>query len=125
MRHDIDLVLHLGLLDQLSISPHPLLGVGLGEDVGDERGGVQAGEGDELPAVAEFGEALDVRLLLVARHGRLPVEGGREVVRESVGNRTEVSGAHPLTAHGAGDTTTYFCSGHTACTPLANSSACL
>lgn len=83
MRHDVDLVLHLGLLDQLAIRPHTLLRVGLGKDVGDQRRGVEAGEGDELPTVAELGEAIDVRLLLVARHGRLPVERGGEVVRES------------------------------------------
>jgi hypothetical protein len=45
---------------------------------------VQAGQRDELPAVAELGEAADVGLLVVARHGRLPVEGGGEVVGESV-----------------------------------------
>jgi hypothetical protein len=35
---------------------------------------VQTGQGDELPAVTQLAEALDVGLLLVAGHGLLPVE---------------------------------------------------
>jgi len=73
------------LLDDLTIGPHALLGVGLGEGIGHKRRLMQAGERDELPAVTKRGEALDVGFLLVARHGRFPVEGGREVVGEPAG----------------------------------------
>ena len=45
---------------------------------------MQTGECDELPAVAELGEALDICFLLVAGHGCFPVERGGEVVCESV-----------------------------------------
>jgi hypothetical protein len=45
---------------------------------------VQAGEGDELPTVAEGGQTTNVRLLLVARHCGFPVEGWGEIVSESV-----------------------------------------
>ena len=44
---------------------------------------MQAGEGDELPAVTQFAEAVDVRFLFGAGHGGFPVERGREVVGES------------------------------------------
>lgn len=81
---DVDAELHLGLLDELAVGAHALGGVGAGEAVRGEGGGVQPREGDELPAVAQGGEAADVRLLLVAGHGGLPVEGGGEVVREPV-----------------------------------------
>ena len=46
---------------------------------------MQAGEGDELPAVAEFAEADDVGFLFGARHGGFPVERWGEVVGESIG----------------------------------------
>ena len=46
---------------------------------------MQAGERDELPAVAEFAEAGDIGFLFGTRHGGFPVEGGGEVVGESVG----------------------------------------
>lgn len=116
MRHDIVLAVHLGLLNHLTIRPHAVLSVGSGEVVRDEGVGMQASEGDELPAVAELAEALNVRLLLVAGHGGLPVEGGGEVVGESV---SYVSRAG---FRGEGERT-HFCSGHTACTPSANSCA--
>ena len=83
MLDHIDTELHLGLLHQLAIRTHALLRVGARKAVADQRRRVQARERDELPAVAELGEAADVRLLLVARHGRLPVEGGGEIVGES------------------------------------------
>ena len=79
----VDAELHLGLLDELAVRAHPLLGVGPGEPVADERRRVQARQRDELPAVAQRRQAADVRLLLGAGHGRLPVEGGGEVVCES------------------------------------------
>lgn len=71
---DVNALLHLGLLDQLAVGAHAVLGIGLGELVGDERGGVQTGQGDELPAVTQLAETLDIGLLLIARHGFLPVE---------------------------------------------------
>ena len=76
----IDAILHLGLLYQLAVSTHSVLGVVLREGVGDERGGVQTGKGDELPAVSQLTKSLDVCLLLVAGHGLLPVERRRQVV---------------------------------------------
>jgi len=72
---NVDLALHLGLLHQLAVRAHAVLGVRLGELVRDERGRVQTGQRDELPAVAELAETLDVRLLLLGGHGSLPVEG--------------------------------------------------
>lgn len=80
---DVDLVLHLGLLDEFAVGAHAALRKGLGEGVGDQGGRVQAGQGDELPAVTQLGQPLDVGLLVLGRHGRLPVETRREVVRES------------------------------------------
>lgn len=82
MGDDVDTLLHLGLLHELAVGAHAVLGEGLGELVRDKRGGVQAGQGDELPRVAELAETLDVGLLLVAGHGLLPVEGGGQVVGE-------------------------------------------
>lgn len=84
MRHDITADSALLLLDRLAVRTHAPDGVILGELVGDERGLVQAGERDELPAVAQLGETLDVGFLALGVHGRLPVEGGGEVVREPV-----------------------------------------
>lgn len=78
--HDVDARGHLGLLDELAVGAHALAGVGAGEGVAGQRRRVQARQRDELPAVPQRGQPPDVRLLLVARHGRLPVEGGREVV---------------------------------------------
>lgn len=80
----VDLVLSLRLLDDLAVSTHAVLGVRLGEGIGHESSLVQTSEGDELPAVAESGKTLDVRLLLIARHSALPIEGWRKVVRKSV-----------------------------------------
>lgn len=82
MLDDIDAGLDLGLLDELAVGAHADLAVGLGELVADEGGGVETRKSDELPAVAELGEAADVGLLLVAAHGGLPVEGRRKVVGE-------------------------------------------
>src|SRR5699024_7272255 len=76
--------LHLGLLHQLAVRAHTLLGERLRELVRDECSGVQTGQGDELPAVSESTEALDVGLLLVTRHGLLPVERGGQVVGKSI-----------------------------------------
>lgn len=83
MRDNIDLALYLRLLDKLSIRTHTLLGKSFGELVTDEGGSMQTGERDELPAIAEFGEALDVSFLFVTGHGRFPVEGWGEVIGES------------------------------------------
>lgn len=52
MSDHVDLAFHLGLLHQLPVRAHTVLGEGFGELIADERGGVQAGKGDELPAVA-------------------------------------------------------------------------
>ena len=59
-------MLHFGLLDQLAVGTHAALGVVARELVGDQGGAVQAGQRDELPAVAEGAEAFDVRFLVVA-----------------------------------------------------------
>lgn len=80
---DVDALLNFWFLNELAVGAHADLAVGAGELVADEGGGVEAGEGDELPAVAEGGETTNVGLLLVSRHGCLPVEGGGEVVSES------------------------------------------
>ncbi|KAJ6443327.1 protein kinase SNF1 [Purpureocillium lavendulum] len=58
----VDAELHLGLLDELAVGAHAVLAVGAGEAVADEGRRVQAGERDELPAVAERGEAADLAL---------------------------------------------------------------
>ena len=76
MRDNVNLIFHLGFLDQFAVRAHSLLRVGLGELVRDEGRGVQTCERDELPAVAEFTEALDVGFLFFPGHGRFPVEGG-------------------------------------------------
>merc|ERR1712176_1441326 len=52
VRHNLHTTLHLRLLHKLAISAHSLLRECLGECVGDERGLVQTGQRDELPAVA-------------------------------------------------------------------------
>ncbi len=123
MLDNINAKLHLGLLDELAVRAHADLAVGRGEAVADERRGVQAGEGDELPAVAELGQALDISLLLVAGHGRLPVERGGQVVGKSE-NAKEVSGyAKDDAVSGFWEGETYFCSGRAAWTPSANSFA--
>lgn len=83
MRNHINLILYFRLLHQLPVRTHPLFCERARELVADEGGGVQAGEGDELPAVAEFAEAVDVGFLFGAGHGGFPVEGGGEVVGES------------------------------------------
>lgn len=54
---------------------------------------MQTRERDELPAVAQLAQTLDIRLLLRARHGSLPVERGREVVSEFL---LRVHGVHAL-----------------------------
>jgi hypothetical protein len=82
---NVDTVVHLWLLDQLAVCSHALLGIGLGELIGDEGGLVETGEGNELPAVAELCETLNVGLLLVAGHGGLPVEGWGEIVGQPGG----------------------------------------
>lgn len=88
----VDAAFHFGLLNQLAVGLHALLAVGPRELVRDQGGGVQAGQGDELPAVSEPGEAPDVGLLVVPAHGRLPVEGRGEVVRQLL---VGVDGVHP------------------------------
>jgi len=84
---------------------------------------VQTGEGDELPAVAELGEALDICFLLVAGHGCFPVERGGEVVCESVIFVISFATKKRDWMIGGGGVS-YFCSGQTAWTPSANSFAC-
>ena len=81
----VDLTFDFRFLDELSVRTHALLGERFGELVGYQSGRVQAGERDELPAVTQLGEALDVGFLLVAWHGGFPVEGWGEVVGESDG----------------------------------------
>jgi hypothetical protein len=78
--NDIDTVLHLGLLDQRSVSLHSLLGVSLSEGVRDKSVGVESSQGDELPAVSKLSKTGDVSLLVIGGHGRLPVERRRQVV---------------------------------------------
>ena len=80
--HHVDSAFGLGLLYQLAVRPHPHLAEGLGELIAGERRRVQACQRNELPAVAQLRESPDIRLLLVPRHSRLPVERGREIVRE-------------------------------------------
>jgi len=82
MFNNINTAIHLRFLNQFSISTHAMLAVRLGELIGYQCGGVETCEGDELPAVSELAEALDVGLLLVARHGGLPVEGWGKIVCE-------------------------------------------
>jgi len=64
----------LWLLDEIAISTHAADLVILGELARDQSVRVQTGQGDELPAVAELTETLDVCLLVLGSHGRLPVE---------------------------------------------------
>jgi hypothetical protein len=80
----VDLVLHLGFLDQLAVRAHAALREGPRELVRDQCRRVQARKRDELPAVAEVGESLDVRFLVLRCHGGFPVEGWRKVVCQSV-----------------------------------------
>jgi len=82
MLDNVDALVHLGLLDHLAVGAHTASRVGLGELVADEGGRMEAGQGDELPAVAELGQTADVSLLVGGRHGRFPVEGRGEVVAE-------------------------------------------
>lgn len=82
---DVNALLHFRLLNELAVGAHAVLRERLGELVRDKRGSVQSSQSDELPRVAELAETLDVGLLLVAGHGLLPVEGGREVVGEPGG----------------------------------------
>jgi hypothetical protein len=74
MSYDINLACHLRLLYKLSVCSHSLLSICFGELIRDQSCGVQPCEGDELPAVSELSETLDVGLLLVTGHGSLPVE---------------------------------------------------
>lgn len=76
----VDAALHLGLLHKLAVRAHAAGRVRPRKLVADERRRVQARQRDELPAVPQRRQAPDVRLLLVARHRRLPVEGRGEVV---------------------------------------------
>lgn len=87
VRDNLHALVHLRLLNHLAISPHTALREVASERVGNQRGAVQARQRDELPAVAHARQALDVGFLLRRLHRRLPVEGGREVVRESEGVR--------------------------------------
>lgn len=116
MRKHIDLVLRFWFLDDFAVRPHSLLSICLGECVGHKSALVQTGERDELPAVTQFGQALDVGFLLVTWHGGFPVERGREIIRQSI---NIVSMDDENRSEG-----TYFCSGHTAWTPSANCFAC-
>lgn len=75
MRDNIDFAVHLGLLDKLAVCAHTLFGVCGSELIGDKGCTVQTGKGDELPAVAELAEALNVGKLFVLGHGCFPVEG--------------------------------------------------
>src|SRR5690348_14422597 len=77
---NINVGLHLGLLDHLAVRPHASLDKGLTELICDQRSRMQARECDELPAVTQSAEAFDVGLLLIGWHGSLPVERGGEVV---------------------------------------------
>lgn len=76
MRDNIDLAFHLGLLDQLAVGTHAALRECLGELIRNQRRRVQTRECNELPAVAELGEPLDVGFLILGGHGGFPVEGG-------------------------------------------------
>lgn len=80
----VDAAVHLGLLHQLAIGTHALSAVRLGEGVRDQGRRVQTSKRDKLPAVSQFAETLNVRLLLRARHGGFPVERWRKVVSEPV-----------------------------------------
>lgn len=80
----VDAAVHLGLLHQLAIGTHALPAVRLGEGVRDQGRRVQTSKRDKLPAVSQFAETLNVRLLLRARHGSFPVERWRKVVSEPV-----------------------------------------
>ena len=68
--------LHLRLLDQLAVSAHALLRERTTELVRDQCRGVQARQCDELPAVAQLAEALDIGFLVGGAHGCFPVERG-------------------------------------------------
>lgn len=115
---DVDLLLHLRLLHKLAVGTHADSAVGLGELVADQGGRVQTSQGDELPAVAELGQAADVGLLLSAGHGSLPVERGGKVVGKPEEVKVSICEIGQWGLVG-----THFCSGQTAWTPLANSSA--
>jgi hypothetical protein len=73
---------HLWLLDQLSISTHTMLAVCLGEGISNESSLMQTSKSNELPAVTEFSQSVNVGLLLITWHGSLPVERRRQVVSE-------------------------------------------
>ena len=77
MRDHVDSTSDLGILDQLRVRFHAVLGESGGKLVRDEGGGVETGQGDELPAVAQLAEAGDVGFLFGGGgHGEGPVEGG-------------------------------------------------
>lgn len=79
----LDAMLPLLALDALHISEHAACGVVPGECIHHQCVGVEASQRDELPAIAHPGQLRDEVLHLLVRHsGRVPVEGGREVVGE-------------------------------------------
>src|SRR6478735_4356901 len=77
---DVNLLVHLRLLNKLTVGTHADGAVGLCKLVADQSCCVQTCKSDELPAVTERGQATNVSLLLIARHSCLPVEGWRKVV---------------------------------------------
>mmetsp|Transcript_35334 Transcript_35334/g.80253 ORF Transcript_35334/g.80253 Transcript_35334/m.80253 type:complete len:443 (-) Transcript_35334:520-1848(-) len=81
VRERLHPALALPALDELHVGRRAALRVVPREEVDAERVAVEAREGDELPAEAHLGKVPDEGLHLRVGHaGRVPVEGGAEVV---------------------------------------------
>mmetsp|Transcript_11096 Transcript_11096/g.25582 ORF Transcript_11096/g.25582 Transcript_11096/m.25582 type:complete len:591 (-) Transcript_11096:418-2190(-) len=88
-------------LDHLGVGGHPARGKLLDEVVRDQAVGVEARERDELPHEPALPELVGERLdLLVGHAGGVPVERGREVVREHLVGVRRVHGAGELVGLG-------------------------
>mmetsp|Transcript_7003 Transcript_7003/g.22984 ORF Transcript_7003/g.22984 Transcript_7003/m.22984 type:complete len:422 (+) Transcript_7003:333-1598(+) len=93
----LDAGLALGALDHVDVGVHAALGVALDKLVGDEPVGVEAGQGDELPDEAAAAKLAGEGLHLVLGHaGRVPVERGRQVVRQHLARVGRVDAGRKL-----------------------------
>merc|ERR1711977_364163 len=64
MLNDIHTPIHLRFLHQFAIRPHPLLTIRLSELIANQRRRMQTRERNELPAIAQLAQTLDICLLL-------------------------------------------------------------